>query len=248
MLAGLPVVLPVGSIEAHSDHLPLGNDTFKIERACLEAARIEEAVILPPLYYTDVKPMKLHCGAIDMDVRVILKLVEKICDEVGRNGFRKILIASGHGGNGHWMGVLRSHLADRCKNYCLYTFYVSLLADSEKDGRLISGNCPFDFHGGELETSIALHLFPELTHMERHEIAGEKEKSPDLGGALTPFDFPIAWPKALSGDPSNATAEKGKILFESEVSALVSVLRKIKADTTTPEFKLEYEQRQNHRA
>ncbi len=48
MRAGLPAVLPLGSIEAHSDHLPLGNDTFSIERTCIRAAETEAAVVLPP--------------------------------------------------------------------------------------------------------------------------------------------------------------------------------------------------------
>jgi creatinine amidohydrolase/Fe(II)-dependent formamide hydrolase-like protein len=43
-------VLPLGSMEAHAGHLPLGNDTFKTERTCHEAAEREPAVVLPPLF------------------------------------------------------------------------------------------------------------------------------------------------------------------------------------------------------
>lgn len=244
MRAGLPAVLPLGSIEAHSDHLPLGNDTFKVERTCIQAAEIEGAVVLPPIYYTDVKSMQMRCGAIDMDGQILVPMVERICDEVSRNGFRKILLASGHGGNGRWMNFLRNEMMGRGKEYIMYTYYVPLLADPEKDKHLMQSAS--DGHGGEVESSLALHLFPELTHMERHEIATEASNALDFGGAATPYDFAAAWPKALSGDPSHATAEKGRHFFESCVAALVNVLRKIKIDTSMAAFQEEFNKRRVH--
>ncbi len=244
MRSGLPAVLPLGSIEAHSDHLPLGNDTFKVEQTCLRAAETESAVVLPPIYYTDVKSMQMRCGAIDMDGQILVPMVERICDEVARNGFRKILLASGHGGNGRWMNFLRNELMDRGKNYVMYTYYVPLLADPGKDQKLLQS--AFDGHGGETESSLALHLFPELTHMERHEVATEAANALDFGGAATPYDFAAAWPKSLSGDPTHASAEKGKVFFESCVTALVEVLRKIKKDTSMAAFQKEYEKRRIH--
>ncbi len=241
MRAGLPAILPLGSIEAHSDHLPLGNDTFKVEQTCIRAAESEPAVVLPPIYYTDVKSTQMRCGAIDMDGLTLVAMVERLCDEVARNGFRKILLASGHGGNGRWMNFLRNEVMDKSKSYVMYTYYVPLLANPDKDRKLL--HVPFDGHGGEVESSLALHLFPELTHMERHEVATEPSNPLDFGGAATPYDFAAAWPKALSGDPTHASAEKGKVFFESCVEALVDVVRKIKADTSMAAFQREFEKR-----
>ncbi|OGV64864.1 MAG: hypothetical protein A2498_14175 [Lentisphaerae bacterium RIFOXYC12_FULL_60_16] len=242
--AGLPAVLPLGSIEAHSDHLPLGNDTFKVYRTCQKASELEPAVVLPPLFYTYVKSMETKCGAITLDGRLLVDLVEKIADEAGRNGFGKVLLASGHGGNNAWLNFLRNDVMDRGKSYLLYTYYVPLIANPD-DKRLMK--TAFDGHGGEVETSLALHLFPELCHMERHEVAAQPAIPDDYaGGAAGPYDWISAWPKALSGDPTPATAEKGKVFFESCVKALTHVIKAVKEDKTQAAFKLQYDTERLH--
>ncbi|MEI7437676.1 MAG: creatininase family protein [bacterium] len=227
-------VLPLGSIEAHAGHLPLGNDTFKAERTCLEAAEAEPAVVLPPLYYTDVASMRPTIGAISVRLEVIIDLVLDICDEAARNGFRKILLVSGHGGNASWLAYLRRRLLDRPPAYLVYTYYIELLG-GEANRALME--TPFDGHGGEVETSIALHLFPQWVDLSGRIEATTPAESPDLAGAMTPFDWPIRWPKAISGNPFPATADKGKIFYESNLRQLVACLRKVKEDTATPRFK-----------
>ena len=241
---GLPVILPVGSIEAHSDHLPLGNDTFKAYRTCIEAAKKEPAVVLPPLFYTYVKSMETHCGAITLDGKLLVELVEKIADETARNGFKKILIASGHGGNNAWLHYLRNDIMDRQKPYILYTLYIPLLAFPEYKKHM---GTEFDGHGGEVETSIALHLFPELCKMKNLKKAIKPAIPPDYaGGAAGPYDWIAAWPGALSGDPSCASAEKGKIFFEGCVKLLASVIKQVKKDKYMENFMLKYNKLRNH--
>ncbi len=233
-------VLPLGSIEAHAAHLPLGNDTFKVERTCLAAAEREPAVILPPLYYTDVTSMRPVTGAITIRAEVLMDLTIDICDEVGRNGFPKILLVSGHGGNAAWLSLLRNRMLDRPKPYLLYTYYVQLLGGDQNKPLL---ETPFDYHGGEVETSIALHLFPELVDPDGRVSATVPAAEPDLGGALSPYTFALRWPRAVSGDPFPATAAKGRTFFESNIDQLATCMARVKADTDTPRFKEVFERR-----
>jgi creatinine amidohydrolase len=233
-------VLPLGSIEAHAAHLPLGNDTFKVERTCFAAAEREPAVVLPSLFYTDVTSMRAVTGAITIRTELLIELTLDICDEAARNGFPKILLVSGHGGNAAWVALLLNRMKALAKPYLVYSYYVQLLGGEQNRPLMQSA---FDQHGGEVETSIALHLYPELVDLEGRVAATAPAADPDLGGALSPYTFALRWPRAVSGDPFPATAEKGRAFFESNIDQLAACMAKVKADTETARFKEAFERR-----
>lgn len=232
-------LLPMGSIEAHADHLPLGNDTFKVHRACVDAAAQETAVVLPPLYYTEVRSMQAAPGAISMRGRVLIDGVLDICDEVARNGFEKVLLVSGHGGNRHWIDFFMTEWLSLGRNYSIYYWYMPLLAEESNKALMESA---FDGHGGEVETSIALHLFPNLCKLKGRWRATQPAPVPDLKQVTTPYEWVARWPQAVSGDPLPATAEKGRVFYSSAVKALCEAIRAVKGDTFTPTFQERYQQ------
>jgi creatinine amidohydrolase len=233
------VVLPLGSIEAHADHLPLGNDTFKVNAACIEAtSRAEPAVLLPPLYYTEVKSMQAAPGAVTLRGRILVDLVLDLCDEAARNGFSKILLVSGHGGNRHWVDFFMTEWLALDRAYSIFFWYMPLLGKPENKKYM---ETEFDGHGGEAETSLALHLFPQLVKMKGAGRALHPARVPDLRGAVTPFDWVSKWPQAVSGDPFPATAEKGRIFFESAVDAMAEVIEAVRADQMTSQFQQKYQ-------
>ena len=92
-------LLPIGCLEPHGRHLPTGNDALIAHRWALMVAECEPVVVLPPLYYAYVKPGRHLPGTVSLDTTVLLSLLENICDEVARNGYRKILLLNCHGGN-----------------------------------------------------------------------------------------------------------------------------------------------------
>jgi creatinine amidohydrolase len=233
------VLLPLGSIEAHADHLPLGNDTFKVQAACIQAAsRSEPAVILPPLYYTEVKSMQAAPGAVTLRGQLLVDLTLDLCDEAARNGFAKILLVSGHGGNRHWVDYFMTQWLALDRTYSIYSWYLPLLGKPENQKHM---ETPFDGHGGEAETSLALHLFPHLVKLKGAGRALQPAPIPELGGAVTPFDWVSKWPQAVSGDPFPATAAKGRIFFESAVESLRGVIEAVRADRMTPAFQKKYQ-------
>jgi len=237
-------ILPLGSLEAHADHLPLGNDTFKVHQACVAAAaRAEPAVILPPLYYTEVKSMQAAPGAVTLRGRVLVDLTLDLCDEAARNGFSKVLLVSGHGGNRHWVDFFMTDWMGLDRAYSLYFWYMPLLGRVDNQRFM---ETPFDGHGGEAETSLALHLFPDRVKMRGAGRALQAEPIPDLKGAVTPFEWVSKWPQAISGDPGPASAEKGRIFFASAVDALVDLIRAVRADRKTPAFQARYQKARRH--
>lgn len=232
-------VLPLGSIEAHAAHLPLGNDTMKVNAACIQAAALAEpTVVLPPLFYTEVKSMQAAPGAITLRGRVLVDLALDICDETARNGLSKILLVSGHGGNRHWVDFFMTEWLVLDRPYSIYFWYMPLLGKPENQKHMDSA---FDGHGGEAETSLALHLYPRLVKMKGAHRALKPMPQTELHGALTPFGWVSAWPQAVSGDPYPSTAAKGKIFFDGAVESLQSVIQAIRADRQTPVFQKKFQ-------
>ena len=219
-------VLPIGSLEKHGEHMPTGIDTIAVHRKCVAAADVEAAVVLPPLFYTNVIEMKNNIGAIALDTILLFRVVENILDEVARNGFRKVLLVSGHGGNRFWLPLLMQHLGDKDKDYAVY---LARPRASEELRALRDSDVP-ELHAGELETSTALYLVPEACDMNAlPKEPGVSRKGTDLP-AYTPVEWYSLFPTAYAGDARPASPEKGKRAFRLAVDALVEVIRAVKAD------------------
>lgn len=114
-------VIPLGCLEKHGQHLPVGTDVYIAESVVEEAAKLEDVVILhagPWLgevsaFHQDADPAAVRRrGCIGIKQETILRVLEELCDEVARNGFRKVLILSSHGGN---VAMLDHFL--RCQTY-----------------------------------------------------------------------------------------------------------------------------------
>jgi len=103
-------VLPLGCVEKHGQHLPVGMDTIFAQRIADLASEMEEVVVFPAAMwlgdvscYHSITGEDIHIqknrGGIGMKLSTVLTVLEELCDEIARNGFRKILIVNGHGGN-----------------------------------------------------------------------------------------------------------------------------------------------------
>ncbi len=114
-------VIPLGCLEKHGQHLPVGTDYIEAVDAALEAAKLEDVVIFPvgawlgevSCFHSFAEPGKARLrGCIGIKQETILKVLEELCDEIARNGFRKILILNCHGGN----SAMLNHFV-RCQTY-----------------------------------------------------------------------------------------------------------------------------------
>jgi len=220
-------IIPIGSLEKHGEHLPLGNDALIAHKLALMAVEKEPAVVLPPLYFAYTKAMKNLTGAISLETDVLLAFLENLCDEVARNGFKKIILLNAHGGNVSILGVFLRHVADKGKDYAVYLPPIFLAPEVIKEVKETSETG----HAGEIETSISLYLFPELCKMERlpKEFYSSR-RDYDVSPASTSIDWYAAYPDAYVGDARKANAEKGRRIVEAHVEKLVELIRKIKRD------------------
>lgn len=231
---GLVAILPIGSIEVHGSHMPTGTDSIAVYNVARLAAEKEEAVVLPPFYYAYVPENRHFPGTVSLTAKTLLSLLEEVCDEIARNGFKRILIVNGHGGNNEILRVFLRDSLTRPRDYILYAMIepwapIRELAAKLSEGRRFGHAC-------ELETSIGLYLFGDLIRMERVEQEARIGSTGLPLGIETPVDWQAYALQLYLGDPRHATREKGKILVDKLVKFLAEGIRLIKQDPNVPKI------------
>lgn len=228
-------VLPLGSIEKHGEHLPIGTDTLNVEYIAREACRQAGAIMLPPMAYTMVHEMKASLGAISLSAATFLKVLEEVCDDVSRNGIKKILLLNGHGGNGHLSMTFLQDLPGKNKDYVAYYLFLTSCL-SAKDRELIKSSSKAAHPGGhadDVETDVTLAHYPDLVDrkaISKDPKAGTSGKDFDLGNAQPHVWWYAEYPDSLSGDPRFPSAQRGETISNLIIAGLVETIRKIKAD------------------
>ncbi len=126
-------VLPLGCMEKHGQQLPVGTDSLQSMRITEEAAELEEVMVFPTgMWLGDLcgannikNPAdKGKAGFISLKPETLLTVLEELCDEIARNGFRKILIMNGHGGNGPLLQHFLRRQASGNKSYATMTTFI----------------------------------------------------------------------------------------------------------------------------
>jgi creatinine amidohydrolase len=240
-------LLPLGVIEKHGDHLPLGTDLLIARDLACRAAEIEPAIVFPPYFFTQIFEARHTPGTVGIDSRVMYDLLQTTCDEIARNGLKKIILVNGHGGNRYFLSHFIMLQLERPRDYVVYlpredawladeALVEGWMARVEGQGR--------DEHAGEMETSMVLATFPEL--VDRDAIA------PDEGrelGRLAELEEAriynaVQWyanfPHHYAGQAEYATAEKGAFLLDHIVQGLANMIRLVKADDRSPELQREF--------
>lgn len=209
--SGAIAIIPLGSLEVHDPHLPLGTDSLAIYKVAIEAAKREAAVVLPLLYYACVIENRHFPGTISISAHLLLKLLEEICDEIARNGFHKILIINGHGGNRRILRLFAREFLWKHKGYQIYILYDPWAPIQDIIGKVCKTS--EIGHACEVETSYMLYLFPKLVKMNRVRSKAQTGKTPSIPFVETPVDWTVYCVMGYVGDPRRANPEKGKLLY-----------------------------------
>lgn len=236
-------IIPIGVLEAHASHLPLGTDMFTAHFAACQAAA-QEPVIVFPHYPFSINHETAHLpGGLVIKRELAFALLENICDEMYRNGLHKIILMSGHGGNRNFLPLFVQTLPEKAKPYVVYYADLPVVPEDE-----VIIEHPENGHACEAETSMIRHINDDLVQMDQvppKPFANLQRNQPIAGaGGYTQVDWYAMYPHMYVGDAHKATAVKGEKLFAYRVSLLVNLIRAVKADEVTPALVAEFNQRQ----
>jgi creatinine amidohydrolase len=226
-------LLPIGIMEKHGLHLPLGNDLINVRYASLHAAQQEYAVVFPEYFVSQIFEARHQPGTVAYSAHLQLDLLQETTDEMGRNGCKKIVIVNGHGGNGHLLPFFAQSQLQSPHDYIVYVF--NRLSHDDAPGRpaMKSAGRAVDYHAGEGETSRTMVSRPDLVHLDRanNESGADlaRQKLPD--SLYTGIWWYARFPNHYAGDGSVASKELGEFDSKTLISDLVSAIKAVKADS-----------------
>ena len=234
-------ILPIGVLEKHGDHLPLGTDMHIVTAVAKKAAQQSFAVVFPYYFLGQIAEARHVKGTLAPTHRLIMDALLEMCDEIHRNGFSKIFILDGHGGNTSFLKFFVQQFPGLKRPYAVYKrFLHDISCEQQKEIKERSGEDNLGDHAGFSETSLMMHLHPELVHLQRvktcESVNLNRLKELQDSAIVTGFDWYSKYPHHFAGDPSLATAEHGAFIFDILVANTVNSINAIKADNTL--FKL----------
>ncbi len=235
-------ILPIGILEKHGPHAPLGTDLIQVREWAARVTKKEYAVVFPDYFYGQIYEAKHQPGTFALPSKLVWELLEATCEEIARNGFKKIVILNGHGGNPNLLGYFVQAQLERRHDYVVYSYDPFSQPDlDEKVSKIRKSDAANDLHAGEWETSALLYLRPDLVKLERAtDESGENQKRLSLPNVYTAIWWYAGFPNHYAGEGAKATRELGELMTEYHIEALVKALRAVKADTKTLELQNEF--------
>ena len=218
-------VLPWGATEAHNYHLPHGTDvveaTTLAELAAAEAQRRgARPIVLPTIPFGNNAQQLDQVATINISTPTAAAILFDVADSLAKQGIDRLVLLNAHGGN-DFKPLVRDLQAQFGMLIVLINFW-QLVPEVAR----ATFHDPGD-HAGELETSFLLHVRPDWVRMDQ---AGDGRTVPfridalKQPGVWTPRPWSATHPDTGCGDPSNATAEKGRRYFEALTDAVAKVL------------------------
>ncbi|MCW3106686.1 MAG: creatininase family protein [Segetibacter sp.] len=235
-------ILPIGILEKHGPHVPIGSDLIQVREWAARATKKEYAVVFPDFFYGQINEAKHQPGAFALPERVVWDLLEATCDEIGRNGFKRIVIINAHGGNPQMIRYFIQTRLEKQRNYAVYFFEPP--ADSTYNQNLKAmhkSDMAGDQHAGERETSVLLYMRPDLVKMDSASIqSGANQKRLNIPNVYTAIWWYASYPNHYAGEGAPATRKLGELVTEHYLTNFVTALKSIKSDTKTLELQNEF--------
>ncbi len=218
------VLQPIGSVEHHGSHLPLATDALVVDALARAVASDEpdlDMLVLPTLYYGLSTEHVWAPGTVSLSPSTLLALLDDVGASVARAGAQRLAFLNGHGGNTHLLRVAAREIRAR---YHLYTFLLQGYAPPEHGGPPPDPKEEgLSIHGSQAETSVVLHIRPDLVDMARAERSVPSWVN-EYGHLGITGGSEFAWlsddlsPTGVVGDPTLATSDKGQEHFAAAVA------------------------------
>lgn len=220
---GKVVIIPCGSIEEHGDHLPLCTDSLQAEYVALGIARKTGCLVAPPLRYGLCNSTRNFPGTITITFDSLRSIMTDILDDFIRNGFKRLLVITGHAGGSH-MTAIRLAAKKVIIKHMNEEKHPRIMVCSDYDFAFDLRGIEFDdrdSHAGTIETSRVMAIRSDLIkakgacnypNLPRFEVVPDPERY---------------FPSGVMGDPTIAAAEKGQKINEYVIEQLVKLVKEL---------------------
>jgi len=221
-------VLPIGSTEPHAQHLAYGTDTFQVERFAERV--VEEAnrrgakcILLPTMPFSCNVNVQKCAWAMSLQPRTLTDFVTDVVASVVRQGVKKVVILNGHGGNTSVLQAALRELHPKFDAFIALSEWYAVAGDVEQE--VIESK--EGGHACEMETSSMLYLYPEGVEMS----AAEPTRTRKTVFSNRALQFVKPWHVLTVntgiGDPTKATAEKGRRILEAAIERVATALKEL---------------------
>jgi creatinine amidohydrolase len=242
-LAGGVCIIPIGIIEKHGPHLPLGTDLFEARETATEAAKKEYAIVFPPYFTGQIFEARHQPGTVAYSNELMWKMLEETCSELSRNGLKKIVLLNGHGGSTNFLHFFcQSQLASK-KDYIVVMFEGDTNPDYEKEIQSLK-KAKLDGHAGEEETAMMSYIRPDLVDVQ----AITSQSGADQNRLNIPFGYTGIWwyakyPNHYASDFAQPNKRLGELLVKSSSDQVAVLVKYLKSNSTIKELQDEFNKR-----
>ncbi len=237
-------VIPMGIIEKHATQLPLGSDLFEARAAVESAVAKEYAVVFPPYYFGQIFEARHQPGTVAYSNDLIWQILQETCDEMARNGFKKIILFSGHGGNNAFLQFFcQSQLASE-KDYIVVLFQPGEdpVMDKEIQSLKKASN---DGHAGEEETAMIYYIRPDLVDLPAlgAESGADQARLALMKNGYVGIWWYAKYPNHYAGDLAQPNKRLGELLIEKDAAQLAGLIRYLKDNNEIERLQNEFYER-----
>ncbi len=236
-------IVPMGVLEKHGPHLPLATDVLAAKGISVRAAAQEYAVVFPGYYFGQINEAMQQPGTLSYSPELLYKLLDETCAEIARNGLKKIILYSYHGGNNNFLAYFCQSQLYKQKDYVVYfaKHKTPKEVDEQIDKMIVNSR---GGHADETESSSVMYLRPELVKISHaNDESGKALKRLPLKNLFTGIWWYADYPNHYSGNAIAANPELGELLIKDRVDVLVEMIKTVKADSVASALQEEFYER-----
>ncbi len=254
-------ILPVGCLEKHGQHLPVGTDVIHITEIAKRAAQKEPVCIFPTMYFGEKTGAGEFRGTVIFSAELRQQILKETCREIARNGFKKILLYNGHGGNQDMLSSFaRSTLYDK-SDFLVYTY--SLGSDFATPKKLLQKNYTYLTkedkeilksyneqkkrygHACFIETGWVYGVRPEVVRLDKinEESGNSVHRFDEFANRKisSPFSWMADYPNSYAGDAHEGMNERiARAMVEFSTDSLCEVVKFLKTEQISNEYHKEW--------
>ncbi|MBQ4528225.1 MAG: creatininase family protein [Clostridia bacterium] len=252
-------ILPIGCLEKHGQHMPVGTDAIQAAEFARIAADKEYAVVFPTMYFGEKTGAGEFAGTVMFSAKLRFDILTETCREIARNGFKKILIYNCHGGNHSMIGDFTRSVLFEKNDYMVFnsTLYTDCIAQileigydflTDEDTKImqdfVDQKIPHG-HACFVETGFIYSVRPETIRLDKmnQEDGLSNGRFDDFGkyGIGTPFAWMANYPNSYSGGYFPGLNERiAKAIMEYQTDLLAERIKFLKTETISDEYHKEW--------